>query len=660
MNNNSLNAAQLQAVCHTEGPAMILAGPGSGKTYVIVRRLQYLIEEFGADPASILVITFTKAAAIEMQYRFTKLTDSSYPEVSFGTFHSVFYRIIRESLNGKNSKIDIATEKLKIEIIIDILSLLLREKKLGQEEYESALEQVPEILSEISRLKNTGEDPSMCCEGLSVKHCFTEVFNGYGRRLREFGKIDFDDMISRCHDLLSENRSILENWQKRFRFILIDEYQDINRMQYRVVKLLCGSSNNLFVVGDDDQSIYGFRGSAPGIMLEFGNEQQPLSPGTGIIRTPRVINLGINYRCGKEILAAATEVIEANKVRYKKQLTADTGNGKGKVIARRYKSRNIQNDQIIQFLKNHSGDLSKIAILYRTNSEARALSEILRANGIPTNLDEEEKTMFEDKAVELCAAYISFAHGKKRSDFYRIMNQHMRYISRDCAQTETVRERDVVDFYKGNLKRQNTVKKFFREINMIGHLRPALSIRYIRKNIGIDKMYPKSQAVLDEFQKAAAEYENTKMFMDWIKSEQEKLEEKSGNSGEKKSRSGSGNRVKLLTMHGSKGLEFDIVWLPDLNEGIIPARSATSAASIEEERRMLYVAMTRAKQALIMSYITGDENNPMLPTRFLRPIRKLWDNVYSGKARADETGGQTSSEPSSGSSTSSSNSASSR
>lgn len=642
MNNNSLNAAQLQAVCHTKGPAMILAGPGSGKTFVIVRRLQYLIEDCGIDPSSILVITFTKAAAIEMQYRFMKLTDSAYPEVSFGTFHSVFYRTIKDSSNGGNTKTEIATEKIKYEIIRDVMALLLKDKKIGKEEYENALEQIPEILSEISRLKNMGEDPSFCSEGVPLSHCFKDIYEGYNRKLMEFGKIDFDDMIARCHELLVNNKSILEKWQKRFEYILIDEYQDINRMQYKVVRLLAGDKNNLFVVGDDDQSIYGFRGSDPSIMLGFEKE----FPG----QTPMVVNLNMNYRCGKEIINAALPVIEANTLRYKKQLTAADSNGPGKAIARRYESKDTQNLQIVDFLKKHMDELDHIAILYRTNSEAKALSQILISNKIPTNLEEESKALFEEPCVVLCGAYISFAcDGKKRGDFYRIMNQPMRYISRDCARGETVKQKEVVEYYKGNSARINTVKKFFREINMLEHLRPALAVRFIRKSIGIDKLFPGKTEVLDEFQKKAAEFDDMRLFVAWMESEKEKLSER---GFEKKNNKMSGKRVKLLTMHGSKGLEFDIVWLPDLNEGIIPARSAVTLPEIEEERRMLYVAMTRAKQALIMSYVTGTKESPMMPTRFLRPIKKLWDRNYK-KA-------QTSSDPSSGSSTSSSNSASSR
>ena len=642
MKNKDFNAAQLKAIQHDTGPAMVLAGPGSGKTAVIVERLRYLIEERQVLPSSILVITFTKAAAIEMQYRFMKLTDSSYPDVSFGTFHSVFYNIYRSSSSKKDSRISIATESFKYEMIRDILSSLRVGRIIGNEEYEDCLEEIPEIISEISRIKNMDLSPEKCSDSLKIKHCFRKVFEGYSKALIEFGKIDFDDMIERCYQVLLNNPGILANWQKRFKYILIDEYQDINPIQYKVVRLLAGDSPNLFTVGDDDQSIYGFRGSDPGIMLKFRESFAD--------NAPQMINLNINYRCGKEILENALKVIDENTVRFKKDLKANTGNGLGKVVARCYKDKKKQSEAIVGFLQKHLQELSDIAILCRTNSEAMQIAGVLKEYGIPSNLEDKKKSFLLDKGVSLCINYISFAYnGHKRSDFYKIVNQPMRYISRESASMEIVYEQQVIRFYKGNKERQKKVKEFFGSINMIEHLRPSLAVRYIRKNIGIDKLFPGSIKELDEFSEYASAFETNRLLLDDISKKLEDEKEKS-NVGKKKNLSE--NRVKLLTMHGSKGLEFNIVWLPDLNEGIIPSRNATEMAQIEEERRMLYVAMTRAKQALIMSYVTGNKENPMLPCRFLRPIKDLW-NINYGKD-------QRSSDSSSGKSTSSSNSASSR
>lgn len=633
---------QLRAVSHINGPAIVLAGPGSGKTKVIVERLRYMIENHYIPPSSILVITFTKAAAIEMQYRFLKITDSSYPEVVFGTFHSVFYKIIRNSKSKNENKIEIATEKNKYEILRDGLSMLRGSGKIDDSTYEDALLELSDIISEISRIKNLGITPQDSIESLSVSKVFPDIFKFYNSRLVEFGMIDFDDMILRCKKILEESESIRKTWQERFKFILIDEYQDINPVQYSVVRLLLGDSNNIFAVGDDDQSIYGFRGSDPKIMLDFKKSFENYDP--------KFINLQINYRCGSDILSNALKVIDANTVRFKKDLTAFEGNGRGAVVTRRYESRSIQNNNIALFLKKHMDKLSDIAILYRTNSEAAQLAMVLNEYGIPTSIDEQKHSLFCDKAVELCISYISFAYnGRSRGDFYRIINKPMRYISRDCASSEVIKESDLLRYYKGNSNRLKTLRDFFSQINMISHLRPSLMVRFIRRSVGINELYPGSSAALDELEKLSQSYTDSSKFLKFLLEMQAKELEK---SPQKDTANTDKDRVNIMTMHGSKGLEFETVWLPDLNEGIIPTRSAVTEEQIEEERRMLYVAMTRAKKALIMSYITGNKENRMLPTRFIRPIRDLWEKTY----RED----QTSSEPSSGRSISSSNSTSSR
>lgn len=616
----------MKAIMHANGPAMILAGPGSGKTFVIVRRLSRLIES-GVDPSKILVITFTKAAAIEMQIRFLKLTDNSYPEVSFGTFHSVFYQMIRNN-SSKDSNIQIASYKLRTEIIRDILSMLKASSKISQDEYDDAVEQIDGILSEISRIKNIDLGPSECLENICLYKVFPEIFADYNRRLKEFGQIDFDDMIVRCYELLDNNPQVRKFYQEKFKYILIDEYQDINPMQYKVVGLLLGEEKNLFAVGDDDQSIYGFRGSRPEIMLEFMESFKE--------HGAKMINLDINYRCGKKIVCAALSVIEENHVRFKKKLSASKDNGEGGVYARIYESRKRQMEAIALFLKKHLEELDDMAILFRTNKEAQSLLSVLNEYGIPTNLDNKAASIYDDKAVKTLLSYISFAiNGHKRGDYLKIINVPMRYISRDTAPNEIVNERDVYRYYTDNYKRLSQVKKFFSSINMIKHLRPMLAVKYIRNSVGIDKVFPGSKKALDELERISLEYDDLKRFLEHENEKKISREVKDKNT----------KRVNLLTMHGSKGLEFKYVWLPDLNEGIIPSRSAINSTQIEEERRMLYVAMTRAKTALIMSYIKGTKENPMLPSRFLRPVKDLFYH---------------SSESSSGRSTSSSNSTSSK
>jgi DNA helicase-2/ATP-dependent DNA helicase PcrA len=636
-----MNAAQQKAVMHATGPAMVLAGPGSGKTFVIAQRLKQLIEAVGAEPSQILVITFTKASAVEMQIRFLKLTDSAYPEVSFGTFHSIFYQIIRHSLSDSHSGPEIADIRFQTETVRDILSELKNRKLIGREEFENSCGQIPEILSEISRIKNLDRNPEDCSEGLPIRHVFKEIFELYGKRLAEFGKIDFDDMMVRCYKLLSENRSILENWQKRFKFILIDEYQDINPIQSKIIDLLLGRDKNLFAVGDDDQSIYGFRGSDPGIMLAFKEKYEDACP--------NIINLNINYRSGSEILKNAGLVIRENKKRLSKELMAFEGNGKGAVIARCYNSANDQRQAIALFLSKHRQELSDIAILFRTNSEARSLVPALKEMDIPSNLDSYEKNIYRDRAVDTVISYLKFGcRGQKRSDFLKIINVPQRYVSREAAEKEIIKESDILLFYRENIRRQKEIKSFFKAVSFVSHLRPALAVRYLIRSVGIGQVFKDSQDALDELEKDAAKFQDMRKFIDMA----DELKEKK-DAALKDDQTDPENRVNLLTMHSSKGLEFGLVWIPNLNEGIIPTRSAVGEDATEEERRMLYVAMTRAKRALIMSYVRGSKENPMLPSRFLRPIRQLWDENYGSI-------GQTSSDPSSGRSMSSSNSASSR
>ncbi|WP_158588649.1 ATP-dependent helicase [Butyrivibrio sp. X503] len=635
----TLNAAQYEAITHKDGPAMILAGPGSGKTFVIVHRIKFLIENLGVMPSSVLVITFTRSAAYEMQQRFMKITDSSYPEVSFGTFHSIFYQILLSlrSRPGKRAKIDVASESFKIKIMSDIIHKVMKKDSSLKEDpdrlseaevYESA----KELLSEISRIKNTGED----CEhnpGISFEEHFDEIFADYNRLLKEFGKIDFDDMILECCKELSKGKNA---YSDKFKYILIDEYQDINKIQKEAVDLIKSRDCNLFAVGDDDQAIYGFRGSDPGLMKLFYEENK---------NDIRIIRLEANYRSGASIINASHLVINENKLRFKKSSYAADTNIKDRVYTRRFLSKNMQDAAVVSFINGYRGALSDIAIIFRTNSECLNMAQVLKGFGIPNSLDNRIDESKLDDAVDLCLSYLEFAYlGKKRNDFLKIMNKPLRYISREAASDECVSEGALLKFYKGNRERCEEIKKLFRHINMIAHLRPSLSVRYLIKQVGIDKLYPKSKDNLEKFSEEAGKYNDTvKLIRDYRREEVEKEQ----NTVKHKTVINK-NCVKIYTMHGSKGLEFRYVWLPSLNEGIIPSRSAVSEKETEEERRMLYVGMTRAKEALIMSYITGDEDNKMLPSRFLKPIKHLWDANYKD------------SESSSGRSMSSSNSTSSR
>ena len=633
------NPAQLRAIEHDEGPACVIAGPGSGKTFVIIKRIIRLIKK-GVPSSSILVITFTKAAAIEMQQRFTKETDSLYPEVLFGTFHSIFYQILRISASKDRESVTIITEKQKYGFFNAFLSeLRLSVQKKRKElikqgaidlpdEIEYTNETIKGLLSEVSRLKNDGLSAKEHDSDVPLSQYFNEIYSEYELFMKEQRLIDFDDMVLMCHDFLKENKEALRLWQDKFKYILIDEYQDINKMQFEVVRMLAGDRKNLFVVGDDDQSIYGFRGSRPELMLGFSD----------IFTGTKQIILDVNYRCAPKILENAVRVIDENKVRFKKNIVSGIRDVNGIVKGAKFIDKNDQYLQIIRKINSllqEDSDLGykDIAIIFRTNMEASMMARYLIKNKLPCTYREKVVSLYDKPHVRDVLSYLSFAfEGQKRSDFLRIMNQPLRYFSRECARNAVVRERDVIDYYlkKSRLNMAGTAQRFFKDIEMIRSLRPYLAISYVRNVIGFNsyinekfiadkELRAQIFADLDELEKAVTEfrtYEELKAFLDEERQIAESMRKAPIN--EKKG-------VRVMTMHASKGLEFEVVFIPDLNEGVIPSRKSISESSIEEERRMLYVAMTRAKKKLYLSYVEGDKNNPMRKSGFLRPINCLFE-----------------------------------
>ena len=617
------NPAQLAAIRHINGPAMVLAGPGSGKTFVIIQRIRYLIENAGIDPQTILVITFTKAAALEMQSRFQKLTDQKYPEVHFGTFHSAFFQIIRLSMSG--NRLELITEKEKNNILQHILKNLKDEylyhnMPQDAEMMEGSIDNIRQLLTEISRIKNDGESPDACEDTHPFKKYFIRIFESYQGMLHELGKIDFDDMILACLHLLQKNPVLLKKWQDMFQYILIDEYQDINRMQFAIIQMLALPAQNLFIVGDDDQAIYGFRGSKPEIMLHFEDYYPQM----------KKIFLNINYRCCESVLNVSSTIIGENTTRYQKEMKAVKREKAGQVKAFAYQTRQMEYAAIISYFQAHTDCASQSAVIFRTNAEAAAMAEMFAGSGIPFILQEKTKSQYEDPFIQDILAYLDFAcGGQQRRHLFMIMNKPLRYIKREsAANSESITKDIILAFYRGQPQMQKTVNKLFRDCEMLRHLRPFLAIRYIRFEIGYEdyalkQVKPGEREMLrhkmDWLQESAREYMDYHSFIKHISECIEEIRSQTTHACDA-GRTG----VRLMTMHASKGLEFDTVWLPDLNEGILPNRKSITPVQIEEERRMLYVGMTRAKQTLMLSYVTGTKENPMLPSRLIRCIRQLW------------------------------------
>ena len=364
------NPGQAEAIAHRDGPMLVLAGPGSGKTYTITQRIRCLIEEGGVQPDSILVITFTRAAAEEMKGRFFRLTEGKFYPVNFGTFHAIYYHILKSAYHYQSGNILSEHEKREL-----LKTVLFRQKGLPSMEED----QLELLLNQISRYKNDGcpgvlpDGPQeMPQAGALSKEQFFAVYSAYSREAKERRKLDFDDMVLECRNLFLQYPSILAAWQKKFRYILVDEFQDINAMQYEVLRMLALPENNLFVVGDDDQSIYAFRGARPEFMLGFQKDYPQA----------RRVELSINYRSTPEILSCAGKLISVNKNRFEKKSRAASGHGEA-VRFLGFPDREAQNEKIAGELLEAGEERGKTAVIFRTNRDAAELAELLTKKGIP-------------------------------------------------------------------------------------------------------------------------------------------------------------------------------------------------------------------------------------------------------------------------------------
>ncbi len=572
---------------------MVLAGPGSGKTTVITWRVKHLVEECGVDPSSILVITFTRAAAREMQERFEKLMEEDGPHgrgasrVSFGTFHSVFFTILKYAYHYRAS--DIVREEQQAGFVREMIGKL----KL---EVEDEREFIHSVLGEISFVKSEMLDLNHYYSQNCPEETFKRIYAGYEERMRRANLLDFDDMLVLCHELFTKRPDILEAWQKKFRYILVDEFQDINKIQYEIVQMLAGPEDNLFIVGDDDQSVYRFRGSKPEIMLGFPKDHP----------TAKTVFLGVNYRSTAEIVEAASRLIRHNQKRYDKQLTAARGHG-FPVVTCASADAQAETLRIVEEIRSYvqaGYRLEDIAILCRTNLGPRLMIEKLMEYDIPFTMKDSLPDLYEHWISKQVLAYIRAARGDlSRGNILQIINRPNRYISRDALEDEVVRWDRVESFYQDRSWMVERIERLRYDLTMLKTMPPAAAITYIRKAVGYDdhlREYALSRRLepeelfetLDQLQESAEDHRTMEDWYAHMEEYKKRLREQAQAS--RSVREG----VSLMTMHGSKGLEFSIVYILDANEGITPHRKAVLDADLEEERRMFYVAMTRAKDRL--------------------------------------------------------------
>lgn len=582
----AFSKAQTQAIMHKDGPMMVLAGPGSGKTTVITHRVQYLTKEYGIDPGDILVITFTRAAAEEMRERYEALTGGG-SRVTFGTFHSIFFRILK--LAYRYTADNIVREEQQMQFVRELA-------QAGGLEPEDENEFAASILSEISSVK--GE--RIALEHYYSKNCpdavFRQLYAGYEEKMRRAGLIDFDDMMVLCLELFTERKDILSAWQRRYRYILIDEFQDINRLQYEIVRMLAKPEDNLFIVGDDDQSIYRFRGAKPEIMLGFERDY----PGAG-----RIL-LDVNYRSTEEIVAPALRLIGENQKRFSKTIHTTGRHGKN-VITKLWQDPGEENLAIareIQLYLQSGVRPGDIAVLYRTNAGPRFLMEKLMEYNLPFRTRDTVPNLYEHWISRNILTYIRIAMGSRaREDILQVINRPKRYISRDAMPDETVSFEKMKAFYAEKDWIAERIESLEGDLRAIARMSPLAAVNYIRQGMGYDeylieyaafrRMRPEELLeTADELKESAAGF---KTFDEWFAHIEAYKEELLRQAAQRRTET---DAITLATMHSAKGLEFPIVYILDANEGITPHSRAMLDEDMEEERRLFYVAMTRAKTRL--------------------------------------------------------------
>ena len=600
------NEAQTKAICHKNGPAMVLAGPGSGKTLVITRRVEYLIKKYGVRSEQILVITFTKAAAKEMRERFARITKEDRFPVTFGTFHGIYYGILKWAYRMNASNIFSEEEKM----------MLLREVIAGMElEIEDEKEFLQGIASEIGQIKNN----RLSLEEYESSNCsdqmFCQIYEEYERRRKLLKKIDFDDMLVLCYELFQKRPDILQMWQKKFQYILIDEFQDINQVQYDVIRMLALPENNLFIVGDDDQSIYRFRGARPEIMLGFSKDYP----------NAKSIILDVNYRSTKAVVSAARRVIERNKNRYQKEIITVNEQGDNvhiQEVRHPVEESHYVREQIAKAVAAGT-EPSQIAVLYRTNTEPRALVETFMEYHIPFQMKEHLPNLYEHFIGRDFQAYMRMAlGGRDRGDFLMIMNRPNRYIGRDSVDRGEISFENLRKYYMEKDWMVDRIDQLEVDLKVISRMTPYAAIQYIRKSVGYDlflneyaikrKMKLEDlQELIREMEERAKEFKTIEEWFAHIEKYTEELRLQAVTRTENR------NAVSLMTFHAAKGLEYDTVFIIGANEDVTPYKKAELPEEMEEERRMFYVAMTRAKKHLTISYVREKNGKAMEQSRFL-------------------------------------------
>ena len=642
MNNmlDKLNERQKEAVLATEGPVLVLAGAGSGKTTVLVNRIAYMISEKHIRPWNILAITFTNKAAREMKDRIERLLGDTAKDMWIGTFHSVCVRILRSCIDLLGYRRDFViydTADTKT-----VMKECLRELDIDEKSFP-----VRNVLSIISNAKNdlmdaaTFENVYKSDYRMSI---IAKIYYRYQTKLRKNNAVDFDDIILNTVKILSENPDVLSKYQDKFQYILVDEYQDTNNSQYLLINLLAQANRNLCVVGDDDQSIYKFRGANIGNILNFEDDYSDVQK----------ITLDQNYRSTQNILDAANSVISNNKGRMGKSLWTSNGNG-NKVYVYTGTNEYDEARYIARQIKKHfdeQGSFSDCAILYRTNAQSRVIEEMLMRESVPYKVLSGLR-FYDRKEIKDIIAYLRVVYNPNDDvSLARIINEPKRKIgnatlekARNIARKKETSLYDVISHADDYPEFKTAIKKllsFSEIIQSLIKLKDTVTIEDLTGRILNDTGYMPA-LVMEDTTESKTRIENLGEFISVI-TEFEKNEETGNTLGEFLENISlvsdidgydeNEDSAVLMTIHSAKGLEFPIVFLSGLEEGLFPGmRSMESDDDIEEERRLCYVAITRAKEQLyITKTISRTIHGKTMPTtasRFFKeiPVEYLEDKT---------------------------------
>lgn len=630
---DKLNENQLKAVDHLDGPCMVLAGPGSGKTRVITYRIANMVVNKNIKPTSILAISFTKASSIEMKNRALSLSnDFRMNKVTYGTFHSVFFRILRYFENYNiESILDEKTKRIGLKNILKGLNI----------ENADDDETIGQVINEISYVKNELMDKRDFKSEVLTNDEFIKVYNFYEEYKQQMNKIDFDDMLIKTYELLKNNKAALDRVRSVYRYILVDEFQDINKVQFEALKLIANPSNNIFVVGDEDQSIYGFRGSRPDFLLEF---EEYFS------NTKKVL-LDINYRSKGEIINIANRLIEKNTNRYEKVIKCGQGNG-AKV---NYISPEDSEEEAVYIAKDIKNKVQEdyteytdFAVIYRTNIQSRALVDVFMDMRIPFVVKDSIVTIYDHWAAQDILAYLRIGvNPNSNKDWIRIINKPFRYISKDNLNLI----KDEPDFINSLInkcdlhpKQVKTINDLDIDISYVKGLNPKNAISYIRTTLDYDRYILDYCAnrkiktnglieILNELESSATNFKTIQEYLEHIERVKSEIVDNKNNKET--------DGVIFTTMHSAKGLEFKNVYIIGANEGTIPHEKSYEIDNeekkndqIEEERRLMYVAITRAEENICISSPVNKYGKRVSKSRFVEdikaPTKKEMDSITIG------------------------------